>query len=397
MAILLAALTICAPISMDLYLPALPALTRDLGTTTSAAQLTITACLTGLALGQVITGPLSDRFGRRRPLLVGLAAFVLASGACALSPSIETLILARLGQGFAAATGIVIAQASGRDLYSGQRLLEYYSRLAVLGGLAAIVGPVLGSHVARLTGWRGMFLLLCLVGSVLLAASARVARETLPLSSRTGPGLHVLLGRFHGMARDGLFIGAVITMGGIQAASFAYLAGGTFILQEIYGLSAQGYALIFAITATGYMSFGSLSARLSVRWSEMAVLALGLTLAGLAAAGLILAAFAHLPLLCMTVPMFALLSGVGLTVPPTTSLAMGGYPHLAGTAASVLQAARFGFGASLVPLVGIAGPEDARPFAIIVASGVGTASLAYIALMRPRFSNSIEQVESARA
>ena len=389
MALLLALLTICAPISMDLYLPVLPALTRDLGASTSMAQLTITACLIGLALGQIIAGPLSDRFGRRRPLLVGLSAFVVTSGLCAVSPSIETLVLARLGQGLAAAVGIVIAQASGRDLYSGRRLLKYYSQLAVLGGLAAIGGPIIGSQVARFSGWRGMFVLLSVVGALLLLASFWIVRETLPRGYRTEPGFRLLLGRFRGLTRDRLFVGAVLTMGGVQTAVFAYLAGATFILQEIYGLSPQGYAFVFAMSAGGFMMFGSLSARLAVRWSEVTTLALGLAVAGAASIGLLVAAFLHLPLLGIAIPMFALLSGVGLAVPPTTSLAMAGYPHLAGTAASILQAARFGFGGLFVPLVGAGGSDDARPFAVIVAAAVSAAAIAYFAMIRPAVRSAV--------
>ena len=386
MALMLALLTICAPISMDLYLPVLPALTRDLGTSASMAQLTITACLIGLALGQVIVGPLSDRYGRRWPLLVGLSAFVLTTALCAMSPTIETLVLARLGQGLAAATGIVIAQASGRDLYSGRRLLAYYSQLAVLGGLAAITGPLLGSQLARLTGWRGMFVLMSAVGATLLIACALVVRETLPPRRRTEPGFRLLLGRFRGLSRDRLFAGSVLAMGGVQTAVFAYLAGATFILQEIYGLSPQGYALIFAGTATGFMVCGSMAARISVRWSELVTLALGLGAAGGAAIGLMLAAFLHLPMPFAAASMFALLSGVGLALPSTTALAMSGYPHLAGTAASILNASRYGFGALFVPLVGIGGPDDARPFAVIVALALAFAGMSYFMMIRPGVS-----------
>jgi MFS transporter, DHA1 family, multidrug resistance protein len=150
----LALLTIFGPISMDLYLPVLPALTRELGASTSAAQLTVTACLLGLALGQLVAGPASDRYGRRRPLLLGVAAFVSSSLLCAAAPTIATLVAAGFVQGLAGAVGIVIAQAAGRDLYSGGRLLRYYGRLTVLGGLAAVVGPVVGGQLAKVTRWQ---------------------------------------------------------------------------------------------------------------------------------------------------------------------------------------------------------------------------------------------------
>src|SRR3954453_10375083 len=184
MAALLALLTVFGPISMDLYLPVLPALARELGSATSVAQLTVTACLLGLALGQVVAGPLSDRFGRRRPLLLGVVAYVLTSALCALSPTIEILIVARFAQGLAGAVGIVIAQAAGRDVYSGGRLMRYYGRLTVLGGLAAIVGPVIGGPAGELHGLARVFLFLSAVGALILVASLLIFRETLPAPQR---------------------------------------------------------------------------------------------------------------------------------------------------------------------------------------------------------------------
>ena len=186
---MLALLTVFGPISMDLYLPVLPALTTELQSAASMAQLTITACLLGLALGQLIAGPLSDRYGRRRPLLVGVGAYIVFSATCALSPTIETLIAARFVQGLAGAVGIVIAQAAGRDLYSGGRLVRYYGRLTVLAGLAAIVGPVIGGQLAKVTDWRGIFVFLAAVGVIVLLASLMVMRETLPVVERTSGAL----------------------------------------------------------------------------------------------------------------------------------------------------------------------------------------------------------------
>src|SRR5690606_20509974 len=174
---LLLLLTVFGPISMDLYLPALPALTRELEATTSVAQLTVTACLLGLAAGQVLAGPASDQHGRRRLLLIGVAAYVLTSVLCAVSPSIELLVAARFVQGVAGGVGIVIAQAAGRDLFEGRELIRFYGRLAVAGPTAAIIGPVIGGMLNTVVDWRGLFGFLALVGVVLLVLSATLFTE----------------------------------------------------------------------------------------------------------------------------------------------------------------------------------------------------------------------------
>src|SRR3954451_18335412 len=174
---------------MDLYLPLLPALTVELGAATSTAQLTVTACLIGLALGQLLAGPLSDRFGRSAPLYIGVLAYVAASLWCAASPTVETLLVARLVQRVAGGAGILIGQAAGRDLYSGGALIRYYGRLTVLGGLAAIVGPLLGGQLAAVTDWRGLFVFLAVVGAAILAACLLVFRETLPAENRVSGGM----------------------------------------------------------------------------------------------------------------------------------------------------------------------------------------------------------------
>ena len=164
---------------MDLYLPALPALTLELDAATSVAQLTITACLIGLAAGQLIAGPLSDRFGRRSILLAGIVAYILTSALCAISPTIELLIAARFVQGLAGGVGIVIAQAAGRDIYSGGALIRFYGRLTVVGGFAAIVGPLLGGILNTVTDWRGLFVFLAAIGAGILIVTLLVFRETL--------------------------------------------------------------------------------------------------------------------------------------------------------------------------------------------------------------------------
>jgi MFS transporter, DHA1 family, multidrug resistance protein len=375
LAVVLGLLTIFGPISMDLYLPVLPALTTELQSTTSVAQLTITACLLGLAIGQVIAGPLSDRFGRRTPLLIGVTAYALTSALCAVSPTVETLIVARFVQGLAGAVGIVIAQAAGRDVYSGGKLLRYYGRLTVLGGLAAIIGPVIGGQLATVTDWRGIFVFLAAVGVAILAASLAVFRETLPANRRVTGGFSHTLNDFRQLLADRVFVGAVLITGFTYSAIFSYLSGATYILQGMYGLSPQGYSLAFGLNSLGFMVFGFIAGRLAERWSERGTLAAGLIMAASGALGLLATALLHLPLAAIVLSLFTMVSGVAVTSPPATSLALKDYPDIAGTASSLLGLARFAFGGIAAPLVGIGGATDAVPFGIVATASVAAAGL----------------------
>ncbi|OMI35717.1 multidrug effflux MFS transporter [Streptomyces sparsogenes] len=384
LAVVLALLTVFGPISMDLYLPVLPALTRELNASTSAAQLTVTACLLGLAFGQVVAGPLSDRFGRRRPLLVGAVAYIATSALCALSPSVESLVAARFVQGLAGAVGIVIAQAAGRDLYSGGKLVRYYGRLTVIGGLAAIIGPVAGGQLAAFTDWRGIFLFLALLGAVILLACLTVFRETLPPRECTGGGLCRSGRDFRRLLSDRLFLGAVLITGFVNAALFAYLSGATYVLQGVYGLSPQGYSFAFGLNSAGFMVFGFVAGRLSERWSEKGTLVVGLAMTLLGAAGLLVTAALRLPLAAMVLSLLTMVSGVAATTPPSTSLALAHYPGIAGTASSLLGMARFAFGGLAAPLVGLGGAGTAVPLGLVTLVCAALAVIAYAFAVRPR-------------
>lgn len=381
--VVLCLLTVFGPISMDLYLPLLPALSDGLQTSASAAQLTVTACLLGLALGQIVAGPLSDWFGRRRPLLVGVAAYVVASALCAVSPTIETLIAARLVQGLTGAVGIVIAQAAGRDVYSGGRLLRYYGRLTVLAGLAAIIGPVIGGQLARVTDWRGVFVFLAAVGAAILAAAAGGLRETLPPAARQAGGLAHTGRVFRRLLGDRVFLGAVLVTGFLNAALFAYLAGATFVLQGIYGLTPQGYSYAFGLNSLGFVVFGFLGGRAAERWSLRGTLAVGLVMVMAGAAGVLVTAVAQLPVIAMVLSLLALVSGVAVTTPPSTSLALQNYPDVAGSASSLLGLARFAFGALTAPLVGLAGAQTAVPLGVVALSAALLSLPGYVLLRRP--------------
>ena len=381
---LLLLLTVFGPISMDLYLPALPALTAQLGAATSVAQLTVTACLIGLAAGQLIAGPLSDRFGRRGILVMGIVAYIATSVFCAISPTIESLIVARFVQGLAGGVGIVIAQAAGRDVYSGGALIRFYGRLTVIGGFAAVVGPLLGGLLNTIADWRGLFALLALIGVGILVVTLVVFRETLPLERRTAGGFGQILRDFRMLLADRVFVGAVLNQGFLYAALFAYLAGATFVLQDVYGLTPQQYALAFGLNSAGFMLFGYLAGRASEQWSVGGTLAIGIAVGGFGATGLLAAGLSAMPLWLVIVSLFALAAGVAISSPPATTIALVGYPQVAGTASSLLGMVRFGFGGVGAPLVGIAGATSILPLGVVTVTAMALAGIAVATLGRQR-------------
>lgn len=374
---LLLVLSVFGPISMDLYLPALPALTHDLDAATSMAQVTVTACLVGLAAGQLVAGPLSDRFGRSIPLYAGVVAYVAASLLCAVSPSVGTLIVARLIQGLAGGVGIVIAQAAGRDIYAGGALIRYYGRLTVLGGLAAIIGPLLGGQLVAVTDWRGLFVFLAAIGAALLAAIALVYRETLPTHLRTICGFTQTGRDFRVLLSNRRFTGAVLVQGLAYAALFAYLAGATYVLQGIYGLSPQQYAFAFGANSAGFMVCGYLAGRASERWSVAGTLVAGLVMCAAGTLGLLAAGLLISPLPVVLVSLWVMVSGVAVVTPPATTLALADYPQIAGTASSLLGVARFAVGGISAPLVGIAGAATMLPLGVVTTVSVALAVAAF--------------------
>ena len=375
---LLLLLTVFGPISMDLYLPALPALTGELGASTSIAQLTVTACLIGLAVGQLVAGPVSDRHGRRGILQIGIVAYIATSLLCAVSPTVELLILARFVQGLTGGVGIVIAQAAGRDVYTGTALIRFYGRLTVIGGFAAIVGPLLGGLLSTVTDWRGLFVFLAVIGALILTATLLVFRETLPAQDRAAGGFGRTVQDFRTLLSDRVFLGAILNQGFLYAALFAYLAGATFVLQDIYGLSPLGYALAFGANSAGFMVCGYLAGRFSERVSLRGTLSVGIATSLLGAAGLLAAGITTMPLAVVLVSLFLLSSGVAISSPPATTLALVGYPQIAGTASSLLGMVRFGFGGIAAPLVGIAGATSILPLGVVT---VMAAMLAAVALL----------------
>ena len=381
--VVLGLLTMFGPLSLDLYLPALPQLADDLGTSTSAAQLSITACLVGLALGQLVAGPLSDRLGRRRPLIVGLSAYLVASVACALAPSVTVLIVLRFIQGLGGAAGIVISRAIARDLYSGRALMIFFSRLLLIAGLAPVIAPILGGQLTRIMSWRGIFAVLAGFGAVLLLAGWFGLRETLPPERRVVGGFRRTLHGYNTLVHDRFFVGCVLSSGLAGASMFAYIAGSTFVLQRIYGMSPQGFSLIFGGISFGLVAAAQGGARLALIWPLTRVLALGLAINLTGATALLVTVVTGLPLGALIGALVVMVCAVGLIFPTANALAMADYPDLAGTASSLQGLSQFLFGAIAAPLVGIAGEQTALPLGIVTTSVSLCAMASFVGLVLP--------------
>jgi MFS transporter, DHA1 family, multidrug resistance protein len=381
--VVLGMLSTFGPLSLDLYLPALPELAEDLNASASAAQLSITACLVGLAVGQLVAGPLSDRLGRRRPLIVGLVGFVLASVACALAPSVEVLVVLRFIQGLAGAAGLVISRAIARDLYSGRALMIFFSRLILVAGLAPVIAPILGGQLSRVMSWRGIFGVLAGFGAVLLLAGWLGLKETLPPERRIVGGFSKTLHGYNTLLHDRFFVGCALSSGLAGASMFAYIAGSTFVLQRIYGLSPQGFSLVFGSISLALVIAAQIGGRLALVWPLTRVLGFGLAVNLLGATFLLVTVIIGLPLAVLIAALSVMVSAIGLIFPTANALAMADYPDLAGTASSLQGLSQFVFGAIAAPLVGIAGEHTALPLGIVTTTASLCAIASFVGLVLP--------------
>ncbi len=366
--LILGSLSAFGPLSIDMYLPALPAMARGLHASTSAAQLTLTGCLIGLAAGQLLAGPVSDARGRRMPLLAGVAAYAVASAACVVAPDVWVLLGLRLLQGFAGAAGIVIARAVVRDLYAGDDLARFYSYMLLVNGVAPIAAPVIGAQLLRVTDWRGVFVVLALIGLVLLLVCARWLPETWPPARRRTGGLTAVAQDARTLLADLSFGRFALATGLAFGAMFAYISGSSFVLQAKFGISPQLFSVIFATNGAGIIAAGQLSGRLLGRVSLPVLFAAGL--AGSAAGGvLVLVAAltgAGLPLLLPA--LFLVVASIGFVLPNGTALGLASHADRAGSAAALIGSAQFAIGAIAAPLVGVAGPDTILPMAIVISA-----------------------------
>jgi DHA1 family bicyclomycin/chloramphenicol resistance-like MFS transporter len=380
----LGALAAVAPLSTTAYLPGLPEMARDFNAGSAAVQLTVSGFVTGLAIGQLLAGPLSDRYGRRRPLIVGMVVYIAAALLCALAPSITVLIAARFALGLSGAAGIVIARAVVRDMRSGAAAVRLFATLVLITGVTPVFAPLLGGQLLSLGSWRTIFVGIAVLATLMTVAAAVLLPETLPPTRRRPLSISAALVSPVRLLGRRSMLGCALTCGAAYAAMLAYISGSSFALQKVYGLSPQTYSLVLATTTLGIVLASRLSAVLVDRLGPRGLLSLGV--AASAAGGVLSlgAVLADVPVAILLPALTLTVAGHGLVLPNATALALAEHPTRAGSASAALGVVQYGTGAGAAPLVGLGGSTSALPMVLVMAVlGVGAACTAWLLVPRP--------------
>ena len=371
------------PLSMDLYLPQLPQLSAALGTSDVLAQATMSACMIGLGLGQLAAGPLSDRFGRRRPLLVGVSAFAVLSLVCALAPGIEVLLVARFLQGLAGSAGIVICLAIARDQFDGAELSRMLSLLFLVSGSAPVIAPVVGGQLARIMDWRGIFGVLAAIGVALLLVVVFALPETLDRADRHPGGLRTVRSHTGAVLQDRLFVAVLCAGAGGGVAFFTYLSLTSFVLQDEFGLDPQGFSLAFALGALANIAGTQLSRLIVRRTSPLRVYLAGVTATAIATVVLAIIAVLGVGVWGFAAALVGFMLCVGLGGPNSSTLALAHHGARAGTASALLGMSMFLVGPLLSPLAVILGGANAITMGVTMAAAAHVAAAIAWCAVRP--------------
>lgn len=367
---LLAAITAAGPLTIDLYLPAYPDLAAEFGVAESQVQLTLTACVLGLALGQLLIGPISDRVGRRLPVIVGLALWSVSSLLCAFAPTLMLLTVGRFVQGFVVAAGMVTARAILRDLSHGRDLARAFAKLFLVVGAVPMIAPVVGSFVLQVTTWRGVFVLIAVIGLVMAVVTALVLPETLPAHARRPVPARRLAATYGSLMVDRTFI-APAMMGSLAFAGlFVWINASSFVLQEQYQVSTLAYGLVFALVTAALIVGSQLSSTLTGRFGLLAVIrvapaAAAVVVLGVPASALLLGGVPFaVVLVAVAVAMFC----VGVAMPAASAHALSSQPPArAGLASGLVGVLQFAVGGLLSPLASLGGSVSAVSMTVLMA------------------------------
>jgi DHA1 family bicyclomycin/chloramphenicol resistance-like MFS transporter len=382
--LVLGALTALGPFTIDLYLPAFPAVEHELDVSQAAVQLTLTATTLGFAIGQLAVGPWSDKVGRRMPLLIATAVHIIASLCVALAPTVELVGIFRALQGIGAAGGSVVAMAMVRDLFGGLPLVRMLARLGAVSGLAPILAPLIGSQLLLFLDWRGIFWFLAAYAAIVLALSAIFIVETLPAGRRAERGHSTVGQRYRALFSDRVFVGVALVAGMTFSGLFAYLSSSSFLFQQVWGLNAQQYGILFAVNSLAVLVGVQTSSRLARRIGPQWILLGAVSLMLVSAATIFVLDAFHVGLLGICIPLWFFILACGFAFPCQQVLALANHGSEAATAASVMGAVNFGLAGLLSPIVGLFGITNALPMSgVIICTSL--VSLTIIALViRPR-------------
>ena len=385
----LGAMIALGPLTIDLYLPGLPNIEADLNTTASAVQLTLTGTLIGLAIGQLVVGPVSDAYGRHRPLYFGTFIHVAASVVCGLAPNIAVLGGARVLQGVGAASTAVVTMAIVRDLYSGRAAALLLSQLMLVLGVAPVLAPTLGGVVLGLTSWRGLFVVLGLFALFLIALVKFEIQETLPPERRRPGSLSGIAHAYRGLMRDPVFVALTWVSGLSMAAMFAYVSGASFVMQDQFGLDEQQFGFVFGAGSVFLIGGTQLSGKLLNRWDMRQILFASLVGGSISTGVLLAVALADVGgLPALLGPLWITLAFTGTAMPNAPAIALTLHGEAAGSAAALVGAVRYAVGAVAAPIVGVLGNE-APAMTAVMFLGTG-ASLAVLVRGVPEGSGSFD-------
>ncbi|SEJ47404.1 MFS transporter, DHA1 family, bicyclomycin/chloramphenicol resistance protein [Bhargavaea ginsengi] len=379
LALVLGLLAILGPLNIDMYLPSFPEISRELGTGASQVQLSLTACLIGLALGQIVVGPISDAQGRRKPLIIGTSLFALASVFCALAPNITVLIIARFLQGFTAAAGVVLSRAVVRDVFSGREMTKFFSLLMVINAVAPVVAPMLGGAILAIpsASWETIFYALALIGVLIVVIVGTKLKETLPPEKRIPSSIGSSVTTMGSLLKDRSFIGYALVVGFVHGGSFAYVSGTPFVYQQIYGVSPQVFSILFGINGVAIITGSFIIGRFGGIISEKKLLQAAVTVAAASTFILLIMTIIKGPLASLVILIFIYMTTMGMIITSTFTLGMAKQGGRAGSASAVLGMLPSLLGAAFTPLSGIAG-ATAVPMG---ATLFGTSLIGLIAFM----------------
>lgn len=380
---MLALLSAQGPFAIDMYLPAFPQMMVDLDTGAATVQLTLTAFMLGMAVGHLVIGPLSDQFGRRKPLLIGVFACTIASALCAVAPNVEFLIGMRFVQGFAGAAGVVLARAVISDTAHGAQAAKLFSIMMAVSGIAPVLAPLAGGGVIAFAGWRGVFWVLAVLNLIMLIGSFFILKECLPQELRSKGGVSELFSNAGRVLRNKRYLGFTSAFAFSMAAMFGYIAASPFVIQNILGLGTTAYSLIFALNALGLTITSIVAVRLAGSVGPLRMTYVGVSgLLVSSAALLAVVSLADTSLVPTLVLLFLAISPLGFVFGNAAALATEQAKKYAGTGSAILGALQFTLAALASPLVGLAGEGSAIPMAIVMVVAGTIALLSLVTLTR---------------